>query len=68
MSGAQRREFSLQGSESSVQSPESSVQRPESSVQSPASSSYARAQEFQYAEKIALGTRLLTPKGLRIKY
>ena len=37
MSGAQRWEFSVQGSESSVQSPTSRVQCPESSIQSPAS-------------------------------
>ena len=37
MSGVQRREFSIQGSESSVQSPASRVQRPEPSIQSPAS-------------------------------
>ena len=37
MSGAQRREFSVQGSESSVQSPGSSIQSPVSRVQRPES-------------------------------
>ena len=71
MSGVQRREFSIQGSESSVQSPASRVQRPEPSVESPASRVQRPESNVQLLRPESRNSGMpkgrATPKGINLE-